>query len=146
MKQGTLWFWAHEHKYSDLPDKHYDWLSVYEEVSELLPEDAPDPLGRHVTLMHYVDANLFHNALTKRLVTGVLHMLNATPIDLYSKKQATIETVTYGSEFVPAQTCIEQIIELWTTLQYLGVPIRQQSYMFGENKLVVNLLSIPHAK
>ena len=84
--------------------------------------------------------------MTGRSVTGVLHMLNAMPIDWYSKKQATVETATYGSEFVAAQMCIEQIIDLWTTLQYLGIPIWHQSYMFGDNKLVVNLLSILHAK
>ena len=146
MKHGTLQFQVHEPDYSDLPEKHYDWSSVYGEVSELLPEDTPDPLGKHVTLTHYVDANLFHNTLTGRSVTGILHMLNATPIDWYSKKQATVETATYGSEFVAAQTCIEQIIDLRTTLQYLGVPIRHQSYMFIDNKLVVNLSLILHAK
>jgi len=50
---------------------------------------APKPLGRHVTLMHYVDANLYHNMLTRRSVTGILHLFNKTPIDWYSKKQAT---------------------------------------------------------
>ena len=123
MKHATLRFRVHEPDYSDLPEKQYDWSSVYGEVSELLPEDAPEPLGKYVTLTHYVDANLFHDALTGRSVTGVLHMLNATPIDWYSKKQATVETATYGSEFVAAQICIEQIIDLQNTLWYLGVPI-----------------------
>ena len=73
-------------------------------------------------------------------------MLNATPIDWYSKKQATVETATYGSEFVAAQICVEQIIDLRNTMRYLGVPIQEQSYMFGDNESVVNLLSTPHAK
>ena len=99
-----------------------------------MPEDAPEPLGKHVTLTHYVDANLFHDALTGRSVTGILHMLTATPIDWYSKKQATVETATYGFEFVAACVCAEQIVDLQNTLRYLGVPIREQSYMFGHNK------------
>ena len=93
-----------------------------------------------------MDANLFHDALTERSVTGVLHMLNATPIDWYSKKQATVETATYGSEFVAARTCVEQIVDLRTTLRYLGVPVHERSYMFGDNESVVNSSSIPHAK
>ena len=93
-----------------------------------------------------MDANLFHKALTGRSVTGILHMLNATPIEWYSKKQATDETATYALEFVAACICIEQIIDLRTTLRYLGVPIRKQSYMFGDNKLAVNSSLIPHAK
>ena len=94
-------------------------------ISELLPDNAPEPLGKPVTLTHYVDANMFYDALTGRSVTGVLHMLNATPIDWYSKKQATVETATYGSEFVAACICIVQVIDLQTTLMYLGVSIQE---------------------
>ena len=76
-----------------------------------MPKDAPPPLGKQVTLTHYVDANLFHDALSGRSVTGILHMMNATPIDWYSKKQATVETTTYGSELVAARICVKQIID-----------------------------------
>src|SRR5687768_6374514 len=81
-----------------------------------------------------------------RSVTGIIHMFNATPIDWYSKKQATMETATYGSEFVAARTCVEQIVDLRNTLRYLGVPIQERSYMFGDNESVVNLSTTPHAK
>jgi hypothetical protein len=50
----------------------------------------------------------------------------------------TTKTATYGSEFVAARTCVEQIIDLRTTLCYLGVPIRDKSYMFGDNKSIVD--------
>ena len=50
-------------------------------------------------------------------------------IDWFSKKQATIETATYGSEFVAAHTCVEQIIDLRNTLRYLGVPIRDKQVL-----------------
>src|SRR5687767_14859526 len=146
MKSATLQFQVHEPDYSKLPEKQYNWSSIYGEVSELLPTNTPEPLGKHVTLTHYVDANLFHDALTGRSVTGILHMLNATPIDWYSKKQATVETVTYGSEFVASCVCVEQIVDLQNTLRHLDVLIREQSYMFGDNESVVNLSSIPHSK
>ena len=79
-------------------------------------------------------------------MTGILHMLNATPIDWYSKKQATVETATYGSEFVAAKIRVEQIIDLRNTLRYLGVPICEKSYMSIYNEFVVNSSSIPHVK
>ena len=75
-----------------------------------------------------------------------MHFANATPIEWYSKKQATVKTATYGSEFVAARTCVEQLIDLRTTLRYLGVPINVKSYMFGDNESVVNSSSVPHAK
>ena len=33
------------------------------------------------------------------------------PVDLYSKKQASVEMATYGSEFVAAKTATEQIMD-----------------------------------
>ena len=79
-----------------------------------------------------------HDLVMGRSVTGILHLINKMPLDWYSKKQATVETATYGSEFVAACTCVEQIIDLRNTLRYLGVPVRDKSYMFGDNESVVN--------
>ena len=146
MKHGTIKFCIHEPDYSDIPLNGYDWSYVYADAQEPAPDNAPVPLGKRVTTTHYVDANLFHDALTGCSVTGICHMINATPVEWYSKKQATVETATYGSEFVAARTCVEQVIDLRNTLKYLGVPINAHSYMFGDNESVVNSSSIPHAK
>lgn len=112
----------------------------------MLPEAAPDPLSKPITLTHYVVANLLHDALTGRSVTGIIHMFNATPIDWYFKKQAIAETASYGSEFVAACTCVEQIVDLCNTLRYLGAPIQERSYMFGDNESAVNSSTTPHVK
>ena len=56
----------------------------------------------------------------------------------YSKKQATTETATYGAEFCTRRTCIEQIVDLRNTLRYLGVPLYETSYVFGDNKSMIN--------
>ena len=87
-----------------------------------------------------------HCLNTGRSVTGILHFLNGTPIEWYSKKMATVETATYGAEFVSARTCVEQLVDLRTTLRYLGVPLRDKSYLFGDNESVVNSATQPHAK
>jgi hypothetical protein len=46
-------------------------------------------------------------------------------MDWYSKKQATVETTTFGSEFITARTTIDQIVYLQMTLHYLGIPIQE---------------------
>jgi hypothetical protein len=73
-------------------------------------------------------------------------MFNKTVVDWYSKKQATVETATYGAEFVAARTAMEQIIDLRIELRYLGVEIKGSTMMFGDNESVVNSSSIPHAR
>jgi hypothetical protein len=135
MKHGIIRVRTQEPDYSDLPDLKFDWSrSVYGEPKEILPTDAPSPLGNYVTTTHYVDANLMHDLITGRSVTGILHLVNKTPIEWFSKKQARVETATYGSEFIATRSCIEQIIDLRNTLRYLGVPIREKSFMFGDNQ------------
>jgi hypothetical protein len=115
-------------------------------ISKKLPKDSPKPLGKYVTLSHYIDANLMHNVTTGKSVTGILHLIHKTPLDWYSKRQATVETATYGSEFVAACICVEQIINLRSMLRYLGVPVREKNYMFGDNKSVVESSMGLHAK
>jgi hypothetical protein len=147
MKHAAIRFCTGAPDFSALPEQVYDWQhSVYGNVTEILPKDAPAPRGNSVTSTSYVDANLMHNVLTGHSVTSILHFLNQTPIDTYSKKQSTVERATYGSEFVAARTCVKQIIDLRHTLRYLGVPVAVKSYMFGDNKSVVDSSTIPHAK
>ena len=90
-------------------------------------------------------SNLLHDLITGRSVTAVLHFFNLTPGNWYSKRQATVENATYGSEFVAAKTATEQIIDIRQTLRYLGVPIKSKAYMFGDNKSVVTSSTVPHS-
>ena len=59
------------------------------------------------------------------------------------QRQSTVETATFGSEFVAARIATDQIIDLRYTLMYLGVPVRSKSYMFGDTKSVVDNASQP---
>jgi hypothetical protein len=136
-----------EPNFSDIEVAEYDWSkSIYGNVSKAVPKDAPEPLGKPVTMTHYQDANLYHDIITGQSVTAILHFLNKFPIKWYSKKQATVETATYGSEYILARTCVSQIVDLRTTLRYLGIPIRDMSYLFGDNESVINSSTQPHSK
>jgi hypothetical protein len=147
MKEARIRVLTNEPDYSDYQDPEFDWsLSVYGDVKEIIPMDIPEPKGKYVTLSHYFDANLYHDMVTGRLVTAILHFLNQTPTDWYSKKQATVQTATFGSEFITARTTIDQTIDLRMTLRYLGIPIREKSYIFEDNKTVIDAPSTPHAK
>ena len=68
---------------------------------------------------------------------------NKSPVDWYSKKQATVEIATYGSEFVAAKTATEQIMDIWQTLRYLGAPIGSKSFLFGGNSSVLTRPTLP---
>ena len=113
MKNACIRFRTALPDYSDVTVPKYDWSdSVYGTPSEAIPDNAPPALGHAVVLTHYVDVNLFHDILSGRSVTGIIHMINGTPLEFFSKKQATVETATYGSDFFAARTCVEQIMDL----------------------------------
>ena len=90
----------------------YSAYTVYGNVKEVIPGDVPEPLNNWVTLIHCVAANLYHGMMTRWTVTGIIPLLNKTPIGWFFKKQATVETATYGSEFIATRTCVQQVIYL----------------------------------
>ena len=102
-------FCTDEPDFSNVPPiPDHDWkYTPYGNPTEDLPTDAPPPRGKRVIISHYFDANLMHDILSGKAVTGVVHFWNKTPIDWYSKKQSISETATYGSEFLSGRTCFE---------------------------------------
>ena len=72
-------------------------------------------------------------------------MSNKTPIDWFSKRQNTVETATFGSEFMAARIAVDQIVDLCYTLRMLGVPLTGPSFVFGDNQSVINSVSIPQS-
>jgi len=146
-KHGVVRIRTEEPDYSDIPEPREDWSNTcYAGAKEEIPVDAPRPLGKPIIMSHFVDANLYHDLISGRSVTGILHMWNKTPIDWFSKLQSTVETATFGSEYVAARTCVEQVIDLRLTARYLGVPIKGASMMFGDNESVVTTATVPASK
>ena len=124
----------------------HDWMhSVYGNVEEHFPEEYPKPLGKAVRMTTCVDANLMHCQVTGHSCTGILHMLNQTPIDWFSKLQKQVETATYGSKFIAARTATEQIIDLRDRLASMGIPMEKHAWMLGDNQSVITQSTIPHS-
>jgi len=94
-KHFKLRFHTTEPNLSEFDHKiKFDWSNtIYGDTFEELPLDAPEPLGKRVTLLHYFDANLIHDVLSGKAVTGCVYFANQTPIMWYSKKQNTVETI-----------------------------------------------------
>ena len=120
------------------------WRHLRLLISGIFPDDMPELLGKAVVTTTSMDANLTHCLATGKSLTGCLHFVNKTPVDWYSKKQATGETATYGSKFVAVKTATEQIMDIRQTLRYLGAPIGSRSFLFGDNRSVVTSATLPH--
>ena len=59
----------------------YDWSSsLYGNVKEELPPDMPTPRGKLARTSTYQDANLHHDLVTGRAMSGIIYLVNQTPI------------------------------------------------------------------
>ena len=58
------------------------------------------------------------------------------PISWYSKRQNTVESSTYSSEFIALKTAVEQIIALCYKLRMMGVPLEGAARVFCDNEAV----------
>ncbi len=146
-KHGIIRIDTSEPDHSGILETVYDWEhSCYGGAKEEIPDDIPPPKGKAVVMTTYVDANLLHDLISGRSVTGIIHFFNNTVVDMFSKLQPTVETATFGSEFVATRTAVDQIVANRIALRYLGVPVKGSSLLFGDNESVVTNSTIPHSK
>jgi len=78
----------------------HDWTNQYRDATDELPPDMPELRGNAVHINCFVDADHAGNRITRRSQTGILISINRAPILWYSKSQNTIESSTFGAEFV----------------------------------------------
>jgi len=116
--------------------KKYDWHDFYRGAKESIPGDAPEPRGNVVSTHCFVDADHAGNRVTRRSQTGILMFVNRAPIIWYSKRQNTVETSTFGSEFVAMRIAVELIEALRYKLRMFGIPIEGPTNVFCDNEAV----------
>ena len=120
-----------------------NWTEFYPDAEEQMPHNMPKPKGKEARITCYVDADHAHDQVNRRSVTGILLMVNNTPVRWYSKRQKTVETSTYGSEMVAARIATEMIMEFRYKLRMLGVPVREPAMLLGDNESVILSSTVP---
>ena len=110
----------------------------YRDAEEQIPENMPKPRGRMVATTAYVDASHAANKMTRRSHTGFIIFVNRAPIIWYSKRQNTVESSTFSSEFIALKTCMESIVALRYKLRMFGIPFEGPTQVLCDNKSVVD--------
>ena len=122
--------------------KSINMKEFYPDAEEILPTNCPEPRGRPVQINCFVDADHASNVVTRRSQTGILIYLNMAPIFWYSKKQTTIESSTFSSEFVALRIATEKLISLRYKLRMFGIPLEGAANVFCDNEAVCKNSSI----
>jgi hypothetical protein len=111
---------------------------IYRDAKEDVPDNAPRARGRAVKITTFVDASHAADKRTRKSHTGYIIFINRAPIIWYSKRQSTIESSTFSSEFIAMKTCMESIIALRYKLRMFGVEIDGPADVLCDNASVVN--------
>jgi hypothetical protein len=117
-------------------EDHPNWKDFYPVAEEEIPNDLPMSKEPKVRMTVYVDADHAHDLVTRRSITGILMMLNNTPIRWVSKRQKTVELVA-------SRVATELILEVRFMLRSLGVDLEGPALMLGDNMSVVLNTSVP---
>ena len=110
----------------------------YRDAKEEVPMRIPKSRGRSIHMTAFVDASHGANKVNRRSYTGFIIFINRAPIIWYSKRQNTVESSTFSSEFIAMKTCMESIIAMRYKLRMLGVPIDEPADILYDNQSVVN--------
>ena len=108
-------------KSSDFPD--YDWEHHYRHYKEEIPNNIPEPFGLEMVIRAFVDADHAGDPLTRRSRTRFIIIVNSAPIYWLSKKQNSMETSSFGSEFLAMKHCCEYIRGLRYKIRMMGIPM-----------------------
>lgn len=130
---------------TDQPFQKCDWSEYYPGAAEAIPPDAPEPRGKPVSMTCFVDADHAGCQVTRRSHTGVVIYVQSAPILWFSKRQNTVETSTFGSEFVAAKIAVEMIEGLRYKLRMLGVEIEGSTNLYIDNESVVKSATRPES-
>ena len=123
--------------------QRYNWKQFYGDVKELLPSNAPRAIGKEFIIRAFVDADFAGDSLTRRSRTGFVVFINSAPIFWLSKKQSSLETSSFGSEFVAMRQCCEYLRGLRYKLRMMGIPVDNPCFIFGDNQSVLWNTTIP---
>ena len=130
---------------SDVKENIQLMKRMYPDAVEDHPPNAPEPRGRPIEMSCFVDSNHAGDTATRRSQTGIILYLNKAPTVWYSKRQATVESSTFGSEFVALRIASELIISMRYKLRMLGIPINGPCMTYCDNESVYKNTHFAHS-
>ena len=123
-----------------------DWASSefgHVEGKEEFPANMPEPRGHSFIMRANVDADHASDTVSRRSRTGFLIYLNCALVYWWSKKQTSVESSSFGSQFVAMKQCCEYIRGLRYKLRMMGIPVEGPTYIYGDNQSVLANTTIP---
>ena len=84
-------------------------------------------MGPEVEVNIFVDASHANDKSDRKSVTGVFVYVGDMMVKSISKRQKSVATSTFLSEFLPLKTAVEEAQSMRLLLQLIGVPTKNVS-------------------
>ena len=123
-----------------------EWKDFYPNAAEPIPHNVPEARGKPVQINLFCGAAHATCLVTRRSTIGIIIFLSGMPILWYSKRQNTLESSTFGSEFVALRIAVKMNEALRIKLRMLGIPLDGPTNVFCDNESVVKNASIPESR
>ena len=92
-----------------------------------------------------MDLDYASDIVTRWSRTGFIAYLNRAPIYWFSKKQTSIKTSSFGSEFTTMKQLHEYIRGLHYKLIIMGIPVEGPVFIYSDNQSILANTSIPES-
>ena len=103
----------------------------------------PQPQGLGFVLQAKFKAYHVVNTVNRRLRTSFLIHLNCATVYWLSNKQTSVESSSFGSEFVAMKQCCEYLQGICYNLWMMEIPWEGPAYISGDNQSVLANTTIP---
>ena len=117
-----------------LPTPDASFKEQYPDAFEELDERFFIPFGPPIQSSIFFDSDHAHNLKTKRSCNGIIVYVGSTRVTWSSKRQTSIQTSSYGAEFMAGKTAHEEAISIRYMLSCLGVRIKGPTILYGDNQ------------
>lgn len=91
-------------------------------------------------LVSYCDADYGNSLDDRKSTTGMVILLNSTPVVWKTQKQATVATSTCEAEFIAASTAVKETIWVSNILKELGIELKPVT-LFIDNQGTIKLIN-----
>ena len=114
-----------------------DFGTQYGYFQEEIDPRFPMPLIEELQTTIFCDADHGHDRVIGRSITGIFSVVGSTPISWSSKRQACVQTSTFGAEFTALKKAVEETVMLRYHLRSMGIKVDKPTPIYVDNMSVV---------
>ena len=111
-----------------------DFGNQYHYFKEEMDPRFPPAIGEEMEISIFSDADHGHDRKTGRSITGTLGLVGCTPVVWKSSRQSSVQTSTFGAEFLALKTAVENAILIRYYLRSMGVKVQAPSKIYIDNE------------